>query len=140
MKANLLYENDLHGWALEQSELLKKRDFSKLDIDHLIEELQDLGESNKTAIESHLIILMMHMLKQTLQPEKASKSWNDSIENARAQIEHIIEKNPSLKNYPSQVYMKCYPSALRRAAKQMGKDTYHMPSYSPWSIKDILGE
>ncbi len=135
-----LYTTDLHGWALQQSELLKKGEFSKLDIDHLIEELKDLGESQKTAIESHLVIALMHMIKQHMQPDRAGKSWDDSIVNARVQIEQIIEDNPSLKRYPGMVYVKCYAKASRKAAKEMGIESRKIPDYCPWNIKDILGE
>lgn len=135
-----LYETDFKAWLDEQIKLIRNKDFTHVDTEHLLEEMETLGSSLKTAIESHLIIILIHMIKQHLQYDRAGKSWDDSIVNARIQIGDIIEANPSLKRYPEEVFSKCYQRAMRRAAKQMNQDKRAVPSTCPWSLKDALGE
>jgi hypothetical protein len=135
-----LYQKDFNAWVAEQAALLQKRDFSNLDIEHLLEEMETLGSSNKDAIESHMIIVLMHMLKQIAQPERWGKSWDSSISNGQAQIAHIIEKNPSLRRYPEEVLDYCFKKAVRRAQKEVGKDAVKIPTSCRWTISQILGE
>ena len=39
-----LYERDFHAWAKGQADLLRAGRYADLDLEHLIEEVDDLGE------------------------------------------------------------------------------------------------
>ena len=112
------YEEDFHAWLDDQISFMRNKDFTHLDMDHLIEEMEELGGSYKNALESHLTIMLIHMLKKNYQKDYSSKSWNDSIDNGRVQIDKIIRKNPSLKNYISLVFSECYQDARRYASSK----------------------
>jgi hypothetical protein len=43
--ADKLYEEDFYAWSRRQAELLRLQRFSDLDLRHLIEEVEDLGET-----------------------------------------------------------------------------------------------
>ena len=77
------YEIDFFNWTFHQAKLLKKRAFSELDIENLIEEIESLGRSDRRALRSQVVRLLMHMLKQSYQPEGQgnSRSWAGSISN-----------------------------------------------------------
>lgn len=128
-----LYETDFYAWLEDQIQLMKKKDFEHLDLERLLEEMEDLGSYYKADIEGHLIVLLMHMLKQKIQPE------NDSIVNARVQIRHKIEK-PSLKNYPEKMLKLCYQIARRSAAKETKLEERRFPRECPWTIQEVMGE
>jgi hypothetical protein len=133
-------EKDFTAWLEEQIKYLRKKEFDKLDVDLLVEELEDLGRYNKTAISSHLIVIMIHMLKQMQQPEMKTKSWDDSIVNGRVQIREIIEDNPSLRRYPGECLSNCYRAAIRHASRETGLDSRKFPAGCPWSLKELLGD
>ena len=61
-----LYDQDFKKWIETTIYQLQKGDFSSLDIDNLIEELTELGKSEKRALESNLMILLAHLLKLKL--------------------------------------------------------------------------
>ncbi|MBE9138465.1 DUF29 family protein [Nodosilinea sp. LEGE 07088] len=42
-----LYETDFYAWTQQQSSLLKQNVLEKLDLPHLVEELEALGHSKK---------------------------------------------------------------------------------------------
>jgi len=46
------YEQDFHQWALQQAELLHKAAFEKLDVTHLIEELQAMSARERRELIS----------------------------------------------------------------------------------------
>lgn len=135
-----LYEKDFGAWSLEQAHLLKNKAFDRLDIDHLFEEIQDLGKSDKRALASHLMIVLAHMLKCKYQPEYYTKSWKDTIDEGRLEIQDLIEDSPSLKNYPQDVLPISYRRAVRLASKQTGIDLRKFPDTCPWKLNEILGE
>jgi hypothetical protein len=62
-----LYDSDFQSWLEKTIDCLEKQQFNRLDIQHLIEELTDLGRSDRKALESNLMILMAHLLKLKIQ-------------------------------------------------------------------------
>jgi hypothetical protein len=64
---------------------------------HGLEELIDaLSRSDRRALESHLIRLFKHLIKWEVQPERRSRSWRNSIINARTEIARIQRRVVSL--------------------------------------------
>lgn len=86
-----------------------------------IEELIDaLSRSDKRALRSQLIRLMMHIIKWQIQPERRSRSWQVTISNARIEIEEILEEEPHLKPQLSQLWEKCFKAACQLAQDETG--------------------
>lgn len=134
------YAQDFNQWTTETASLLRDRRWAEIDIEHLIEEVQDLDKRERRAVESYLAIILIHLLQWEYQPQRRSDSWITSINNSRFQIESESEDSPSLKNYPSEVLGKAYEKAKRRAAQQTGLDLDRFPDQSPYLIKEILQE
>lgn len=135
-----LYETDFSAWSKDQATFLRKREFQNLDIQHLVEEIEDLGKTSTNAIQSHMKQIIAHLLKCEFQPAYYTKSWQDTIDAGRDEIENIIEDNPSLKTYPETVVEISYIRAVRLAAKQTGLDIRIFPKQCPWDLKYILNE
>lgn len=82
--AESLYDRDLQDWIAQTIQHLQNREFDRLDIEHLIEELVDLGKSEKNALKSNLTILLAHLLKLRVQadvPDTMKASWYSSVIN-----------------------------------------------------------
>lgn len=138
--SNSNYESDFYKWAFTQADLLKKGDFEKVDFKHIIEEIEDLGTSQRSALESQMTRLMMHMLKIKYQPEKHTKSWDKSIGNARVEIEKIIRKNPSLKRELNEAKNEGYYFARKKAHIETGLEIKKFPEKCPWTLGEVLGD
>jgi hypothetical protein len=91
-----LYETDFVAWTHQTAELVRKGRLGEIDLEVLAEEIEDLGKSERSAIRSHLTRMMMHLIKQRIQPERNSASWRTSIIDARMQILAKIEDSPRL--------------------------------------------
>jgi hypothetical protein len=86
-----------------------------------IEELIDtLGRSEERVLKSQLTRLMMHIIKWKIQPQRRSRSWLLTIENARAEIADILEYEPHLKPKLPALWEKCFSRARRLAEKETG--------------------
>ena len=118
-----LYDRDLNLWIEKTIQQLKNREFQGLDVEALIEELEDLGKSEKRELESNLMILLAHLLKLTVQkdaPETMKESWYNSVIEHRKRIEKQLRNTPSLKSYLSSVLESAYNDG-RDIAIQEGK-------------------
>lgn len=88
-----------------------------------IEELiHALSRSEKRALKSQLIRLMLHIIKWQTQPERRSLSWQASINDARDEIADIQEETPSLNdNAIKELWDKAFVIAKRDAQAEMQK-------------------
>ena len=116
-----LYDQDFQLWLSQTINQLENQRFDQLDLEHLIEELTDLGKSNKRSLESNLIILIAHLLKLKIQqdaPEMMKSSWLDSVSEHRQRILYDLEEIPSLKSHLKTAIAKVYPSSRKLAIKE----------------------
>lgn len=136
----LVYENDFFKWTQMQSSLLKKGLLQELDIANLIEEIESLGRSDKRALKSFLVVLLMHLLKMKYQSEKQknSNSWRTSIVNATRDIKYLIEDSPSLQNELIKNFSNAYQDARVSAAQETEMPLKTFPKESPWEIDEVL--
>jgi hypothetical protein len=68
------YKADLYLWGQAHIDLLKQGRLNELDIEHLIEKIEDMGSSQRHAIQSHLKNSIMYLLKWQFQSNIQSHS------------------------------------------------------------------
>jgi hypothetical protein len=132
------YDRDLTLWAKDTAQLLRERRWDAIDWEHLIEEVEDLGKSERSAIASQMERIMVHLLKWQYQPQRRSDSWLDSINDGRSQIRRKIEDSPSLRSHPEQVLEKEYVRARRETARQTGLEISVFPELCPFIIEQVI--
>ena len=150
-QSTLLYENDFELWLEQTVSQLKNQQFERLDIEHLIEELTDLGKSNRRSLESNLMILIAHLLKLNIQqdaPDMMKSSWLNSVSEHRQRVLYDLAEIPSLKSHLATAIAKVYPSS-RKLAIQEGKRAKlgvsvplekEYPLDCPFTVEQILDE
>lgn len=146
-----LYEQDFQLWIEQTILQLRNREFESLDTMHLIEELADLGKSEKNALKSNLMILLAHLLKLRVQsdaPDTMSSSWYNSVDEHRQRVKISLVDTPSLKQFLSEATAKAYPDARKLAIKE-GKraargirvpNESEYPITCPFLVEQILDE
>ncbi|MEH1893137.1 MAG: DUF29 domain-containing protein [Nostoc sp.] len=148
---NTLYDQDLQLWIEQTIQQLQDHQFEALDIEHLIEELVDLGKAEKNALKSNLTILLAHLLKLRVQydvPDSMKVSWYSSILEHRQRVLNNLADTPSLKSFLLEAVEKAYPDAHKLAIKEgkLAKFGVRIPQESeyptacPFSIDQILDE
>jgi len=145
---NRLYDLDYAAWAYRNAELLRTGRFSELDIAHLSEELEDMGNSQKDELESRLAILLAHLLKWQYQLHRLDelygrfegKSWRSSIIEQRNRIQRRLRKSPSLKPYFPLALTEAYADARALASQETGLALETFPAICPYSQAQILDD
>lgn len=64
------YEADIVAWANEQAWLVRNKKFELLDIEHIAEEIEDVGKSEQRELASRMAVLLCHFLKWQYQPAR----------------------------------------------------------------------
>jgi len=134
------YQTDFYAWAQQQANLLKTGRLSELDIANLVEEVEDMSRSEKRALESRLIVLLVHLLKWKYQSERQGRSWHLTIKEQRVRLFKALKISPSLKNQLASVTSDAYDVAIFKAAKETKLDVTIFPDTCPWSVAQILDD
>ncbi len=79
-----LYDRDILAWSESQAALLRRvakgERVNDLDWEHLVEEIEDVGLSELRAVESFLVLIMVHLLKLTISPDDPSdRHWRAEV-------------------------------------------------------------
>jgi ribosomal protein L29 len=134
------YETDIIAWANEQAELLRSGRLSELDIDHLAEEIEDVGKSEQRELASRLALLLAQLLKWHYQPGSRGSSWQRTIKEQRRAIAAHIAGTPSLKAaLANPTWIEgVWADALARAVDETGLDLF--PDDCPWTTEQVLSQ
>jgi hypothetical protein len=137
-----LYDTDFYQWALRQAELLRSEDYADLDLDNLIEEIEDMERRHRDALESHLVVLLRHLLKLSCQPNShPARSWRLTVKEQRYQIDRLLRSNPSLRRLVPDMISELYAQALDLAMDDLANGdlgTSILPVHCPWTPEQIL--
>ena len=107
-----LYEEDILLWVEETVSQLKAGDFEHLDLEHLIEEIEALGISQKRELLSRLVVLLEHLLKRLyVDLPYDYNGWERTIRTQRTELDILLSQVPSLKK----LWQKSFAEAWRRA-------------------------
>jgi hypothetical protein len=134
------YDQDYYQWLMENAQFVREGNFDAVDLIHLAEELEDMGRSERRAIESLLKILIVHLLKWRYQPERRGASWELTITNARDAIQRRLADSPSLRAKLPELAAARYGNARRHAALETNLPILTFPETCPFSIDQMLDD
>ncbi|MBN3886706.1 MAG: DUF29 domain-containing protein [Nostoc sp.] len=135
-----LYEQDYCAWVEQIAELLRSHQWDTLDLEHLIEEVVDLGKSQQRALQSALRLILSHLLKWKYQPERRSQSWQVTITRERLNIDELLQESPSLRRFlnDSEWINTTYQRARREAMVETSLSEDNFAIACPFSVDEIL--
>jgi hypothetical protein len=133
-----LYGTDFYAWTQEQASLLRKHQWSELDLLNLIEEIESLGKQQRQELRNRLSVLIGHLLKWEYQSERRSRSWLATIQVQRLDVSELLEENPSLKPYLEEALQKAYAKGVILAVKETELPSSTFPVECPYSLTEIL--
>ncbi|WP_226587392.1 DUF29 domain-containing protein [Microseira wollei] len=142
LKAELqmLYETDYMQWIETTIEKLRSQDYANVDWENLIEEIEDLGRSERKSLKSNLIVILLHLLKWQFQPERRSGSWEASIIEHRRRVKDDLIDSPSLKPYLENIFVECYAQAVKQAKAETGLPLETFPVQCPYELPQVIDD
>lgn len=98
--AGSLYDRDYVAWADDQERRLRQAvavgAAPELDWEHLIEEVEDLGNRHRDALESSLARIIEHLLKLEHSPASAPRAgWECTVLEHRPRVAKLLARNPA---------------------------------------------
>ena len=137
-KLTSLYEIDNEQWLEQTINLLKNNRLEELDLEHLIEELEELSRRDKLTVESFLEQIIRHLLLYqywTEQNDYNSNHWKAEIMSFRTQINEYLSQN--LRNHLLTNQSKVYEKALKYVNQKTGYKII-FPKECPYSLEQLL--
>ncbi len=140
MAESLLYERDFYAWTNEQAALLRKGRLGEADIEHIAEEIESMGRTEKRELISRLAVLLLHLLKWHYQPGLRGPSWRATIRLQRHELTSHLGDNPSLKALLPEAIERAYGRAIIEAEAETGLPKSIFPAVCPWSFEQMMAE
>ncbi|MCL1468519.1 DUF29 domain-containing protein [Argonema galeatum] len=135
-----LYEKDYLQWIQTTLEKIRSGDYVNVDWENLIEEIEDMGRSERKSLKSNLIVVFLHLLKWQFQPEMRSGSWEGSIIEHRRRIRESIDDSPSLQNYLESIFSECYLQAVKQAKAETRLPLETFPQLCPYDLAQVVND
>jgi hypothetical protein len=132
-----LYDSDYDRWLNEMVRLLKNRQLDRVDYENLIEELEALGRSERSAVKSLLLQIIIHLMLYQfwqLERERNANHWAGEIITFRVQLEDKLTNN--LRNYLAEELPLIYQNARLITQKKTNLDS--LPVECPYSLEQLL--
>jgi hypothetical protein len=133
-----LYETDFYAWANQQAALLRAGKLAAADIEHIAEEIESMGKTEKRELISRLTVLLTHLLKWQFQPVRRGSSWETTIIVQRNDLADHMADNPSLEAKLPDAIAHAYRNAFLIASDETGLPRSTFPAECPWSFDQIM--
>ena len=141
-----LYATDHAAWAKRHVELLRARRFGELDIAYLLNELSDMGSSERRELECRLLILIAHFLEWEAHYHALSErwreikgeTWRDTIVEQRKLLAVLLRHSPVLKSVVPDAVLTAYRDAADLASKETRLPPETFPPHCPYSDDALL--
>ena len=130
------YDKDVLLWSQEQARLLRAGRFDELDIEHVADEIEDVGKSEKREFASRMAVLLAHLLKWAASPRIGRIPGGRRSTDQRRRIALAIKETPSLKavmrnpDWQEDLWL----DARGQARKEMGLADGDVPEACPWTM------
>jgi Domain of unknown function DUF29 len=138
-----LYDIDYQIWLDQTVAQLRSQDFSNIDLENLIEEIESLGKSDKRAISSYLMRLCEHLLKMKywdVERETCFRGWKLEVVNFRLQIQAILKDSPSLKTYLNHHFTLEYQNGRKLFLNASELNAKLIPEAPEFTLEQALDE
>jgi uncharacterized protein DUF29 len=97
------YDTDVFLWSEHQADLLRRvaageNINDQVDWPNIIEEVETVGRSERAALQSHIAMVLEHLIKLQASPATDPRNgWMGSIDRARGDIDRDLKDSPSLR-------------------------------------------
>ncbi len=135
-----LYDEDFVLWLDKTTEQIRQGNLNQLDWEHLLEELESLGNEQRRKVESYLLRLMIHLLLYQYwltERDGCGKRWEKEIDNFRIELDSLFESK-TLYNYGLDKIDFIYRKAREKVIQKSKLSSDVFPKICPFSMKQLL--
>jgi hypothetical protein len=138
------YEDDFYAWTQHQAAVLREMPASdnRFDREHVAEEIEDLGKSERDAVRSQIRRIIEHFLKLAFSPaEQPRFGWMASIAEARVALGDKL--STTLRRDAEAMLPKMYEDGREQAQLALTghgetEAAGNLPATCPFTLEEIL--
>ncbi len=130
--------DDYYAWAFEQASSLRAGRFDLIDLPNVIDEIEAVGRAEFHSFRSNIKIVLTHFLKWDFQPDKRSRSRENSIGEHRDRIDEDLRDSPSMMGKRDDAVETAYGLARRKASRETRMTLSSFPETCPYSWEHIM--
>jgi uncharacterized protein DUF29 len=145
------YETDVVAWSREQAEALRaeasRSSNNRLDWANLAEEIESVGTSQRHELKSQIRRIIEHLLKLQHSPAiNPRRGWIETIIDARAEVELVLDDSPSLKREIAAALPLALKHGSRKALAgledhgELDKNTLDRFAGTTYTVEQIIGD
>ena len=138
-----LYDQDFYAWTQRNADLLRQGRAAEIDLEHLAEEIEEMGKEQRHALRSQLRRLLVHLLKLQFSPATAPRpGWIEEVQNAHAEIADRLADNPSLRPQMPFLFAEIWPRSSRQAIESLRAygEQPTIPQTCPFTLEQALDD
>lgn len=141
-RAATRYDDDFYAWTQEQAAALRQAAHAPVNVPidwaHLAEEVEDLGNSQRFAVESHMERVIEHLLKLQHSPASDPRAdWEASVDTHRTEAARRL--TPSIRRHVEATLAERYRIGRRHALRGLARDgVTTLPEECPYSLDQVL--
>jgi hypothetical protein len=147
----LLYDEDFLAWTETQAKALRAAaragTSQPVDWEHLAEEVEGLGVSERRELHSQIHRIIRHLLKLAFSPASPPhQGWIDSIDDARDMAARVLDASPSLRRELDAGIAAEQPRGAPAAIRDLGRhgevapDTARAIRNTRYDAEQVLGD
>ena len=126
------------AWTEQQAALLRAGEYPAVDAQHLAEEIESVGASERREVRRRLARLLQHLLKWRYQSDHRSRSWSTTIQRQRDELAAVLDDSPSLQAALPTVLPGSFRLGRGWAIQETG--LLELPETCPWSIEQVMAD
>jgi Domain of unknown function DUF29 len=145
MDQTALYEEDIYAWSQHQAAVLRRMAENRatlpndLDLEHVAEEIEEVGNEQRFGAESNLVRAFVHLIKIIALPEdQAVRHWTKE---ARAFLYNAARRyRPSMRRVVE--LEQLWSDACRLATADLSDDGHEpprLPQECPFGLDELIG-
>jgi len=144
-RTSAAYDEDFYAWTQSQAAELRRagaaRNNAPVDWENVAEEIESMGNSQRSEIKSRLTVLLAHLLKWLYCPElreRCERGWRRTVREQRRRLDDALSGSPSLRPHAEAVFQCAYTDARQDAADEAETDLTRFPSSPPFTLDEAL--
>ncbi len=134
------YDKDVVAWSQEQAALLRAGRLAEIDIEHIAEEIEDVGRAEIRDFSKRMAVLLRHLIDYRFLSAQTGTSGATAIHRYRDSIERRLRRTPSLTAALADpdFWADSWCDAVEAASSGSRLAYVDLPDVCPWSLKQIL--
>ena len=144
-RSSAAYDEDFYAWTQAQARAIRRagaeRNNAPIDWENVAEEIESMGRSEWSEIDSRLTVLVTRLLKWICCPEllgHCGRQWRLTINEQRKMLRKRLKQSPSLRPVAEECFAEIYAEAREDAAIEAEVALSRFPVDAPFTLDQAL--